>query len=215
MNLSKDWGRLWETCFLADKNHDTTTLEFYAREADAYTTRGEQALHTQLGTFLSRLKPGATILELGCGAGQDSEVMLAKGFDVHPTDGTPEIAEAAAKRLGIPVATLLFEDIDTRQAYDGIWANACLLHVPRAALGDILGRIHTALKDGGVFYASFKAGKEEGRDRFDRYFNYPSEAWLRSVYAQYPWSSVSIESAQGGGYDKKPTEWLRVTAIRA
>lgn len=199
---------------MADNNRDTTTLEFYAREADAYTSRGETALHTQLDRFLSRLEPGATILELGCGAGQDSEVMLAKGFDVRPTDGTPEIARAAAKRLGIPVPTLLFEDIDANQTYDGIWANACLLHVPRAALPDIIGRIHAALKNDGIFYASFKAGQEEGRDEFDRYFNYPSQAWLDSVYSQYPWSSVSIETAQGGGYDKKPTEWLRVTALK-
>lgn len=199
---------------MADGRHDRTTLDFYAREADAYTTRGEKALHEKLQQFLSQLPSGAKILELGCGAGQDSEVMIAEGFDVHPTDGTAEIARAAASRLGIPVGTLLFDDIDASHAYDGIWANACLLHVPRAELGGIIGRIHTALKDGGVFYASFKAGEKEGRDQFDRYFNYPSESWLRDVYAQYPWASLSVVTANGSGYDKKPTQWLQVTAVK-
>jgi 2-polyprenyl-3-methyl-5-hydroxy-6-metoxy-1,4-benzoquinol methylase len=199
---------------MADDKHDATTLDFYAREADAYTTRGEKALHEKLQQFLSQLPPEAKILELGCGAGQDSEVMIAEGFDVHPTDGTAEIAQAAALRLGIPVGTLLFDDIDASQAYHGIWANACLLHVPRAALGGIVGRIHTALKDGGVFYASFKAGEQEGRDQFDRYFNYPSESWLRDVYAQYHWASLSVVTASGSGYDKKPTQWLQVTAVK-
>lgn len=200
---------------MADGKHDITTLDFYAREADAYTSRGEKPLHVQLKQFLSQLQPGASILELGCGAGQDSEVMIAQGFDVHPTDGTPEIAKAAALRLGIPVRTLLFDDIDAKQTYHGIWANACLLHVPRAALGGIIGRVHAALKDGGVFYASFKAGEKEGRDQFDRYFNYPSEAWLREVYDQYPWASVSVVTANGSGYDRQPTKWLQVTAVKS
>lgn len=200
---------------MENRKHDNTTLGFYAQEAEVYATRRDATLHTWLAEFLRHLQPGASILELGCGGGQDSEIMIAEGFDVHPTDGTAEIAKAAEKRLGIPVRTLLFEDIDAESAFDGIWANACLLHVPRASLGDIIGRIHTALKDGGIFYASFKAGQAEGRDQFDRYYNYPSKTWLNEVYAHYSWSDIAITTEQGGGYDKKPTEWLHVIATKA
>ena len=44
---------------------------------------------------------GATILELGCGAGADSAEMLAGGFDVYPTDGSPEMA-GEARTLAAP-----------------------------------------------------------------------------------------------------------------
>ncbi|MGH6760258.1 MAG: class I SAM-dependent methyltransferase [Phyllobacterium sp.] len=189
------------------------TRRFYSTEAAAYATRG-QACSERLDAFLALLPAGGTILELGCGGGQDSEAMLAKGFDVTPTDGIPEIAREAEKRLGRPVRVLLFADIDERERYDGIWANACLLHVPRGELQPIIVRIHTALKAGGVFYASFKTGSAEGRDRFQRYFNYPSAAWLRSVYSSLDWQSLTIEEAQGGGYDREPTDWLHVTAIK-
>ncbi|MNE94035.1 hypothetical protein D3C80_1919540 [compost metagenome] len=87
--------------------------------------------------------------------------------------------------------------------------------MPRASLGDIIGRIHTALKDGGIFYASFKAGQAEGRDQFDRYYNYPAKTWLNDIYAHYSWSDIAITTEQGGGYDKKPTEWLHVIATKA
>jgi len=70
------------------------------------------------------------------------------------------------------------------------------------------------LKDGGIFYASFKAGEKEGRDQFDRYFNYPSEAWLREVYDQCPWASLSVVTENGSGYDRQPTQWLQVTAVK-
>jgi SAM-dependent methyltransferase len=194
---------------------DSETLQFYADEAAAYTSRGQAASTQQLELFLATLPAGAAILELGCGGGQDSEFMIARGFDVTPTDGTPEMAQAAQNRLGRPVATLLFGDIADISAYDGIWANACLLHVPRADLSGIVGRIHRALKPGGVFYASFKAGENEGRDRFDRYYNYPSAAWLQELYTAFGWQHINISAEHGSGYDQQPTDWLHVTAVKS
>ncbi|MBN9025896.1 MAG: class I SAM-dependent methyltransferase [Rhizobiales bacterium] len=193
---------------------DDRTLNFYTREAAAYTTRVQGASERRLLGFLAHLPAGGPVLELGCGAGQDSQFMIARGFAVRPTDGTPEIAQAAERRLGIPVATLLFDELDESETCDGIWANACLLHVPRADLAAILKRIHAALKPGGVFHASFKAGRAEGRDQFDRYYNYPSEAWLRELYGAFDWE-IAIEAGFGSGFDNKPTDWLYVTAIRA
>lgn len=193
---------------------DADTLGFYAAEAEAYATRGQAASHDRLATFLAALPAGGRVLELGCGGGQDSEAMLAQGFDVTPSDGSPELARQAERRLGRPVRVLLFEDIDETSAYDGIWANACLLHVPRAALPGILGRIHAALRPGGVFYASFKAGSAEGRDRFGRYYNYPSDDWLRQAYRPERWSSLDIGEDMGGGYDGEPTRWLHALAFK-
>lgn len=84
---------------------DQPTLDFYAREAEAYATR--YAKSEELASFLARLPAGSKVLELGCGGGQDSEAMLAAGFDVLPTDGSPELAREAGKRLGRPVQVLL------------------------------------------------------------------------------------------------------------
>lgn len=193
---------------------DETTLAFYAKEAETYAARRRRVDHLRMDLFLSRLPAGGAILELGCGSGQDSEAMLARGFDVTPTDGSADLAREAERRLGRPVRILLFEDLDEKDRYDGVWANACLLHVPRAELAGIIGRINDALRAGGVFYASFKAGMREGRDRFNRYYNYPSADWLREAYGPARWASIGIEETTGGGYDKQPTDWLLVTAVK-
>jgi len=193
---------------------DDRTLGFYAQEAAAYASRGDYLNLKHIEAFLALLPAGAAILELGCGAGRDSEFMIGRGFQVRPTDGTPELAQAAEQRLGIPVATLLFADLDETGTCDGIWANACLLHVPGEDLPGILSKIHAALKTGGVFYASFKAGEAEGRDQFDRYYNYPSESTLRGWYAASDWADVTVTAERGGGYDGRPTDWLHVVAIR-
>ena len=183
---------------------DEQTLQFYRSNAAAYAGREISSRQVRLTAFLALLAPDATILELGCGAGGDTAEMLARGFDVLPSDGSPEMAEVASRRLGRPVATLLFSDLEAVEAYDGVWANACLLHVPRDELASVLKRIWRALKPGGTFYASFKTGDAEGRDTLDRYYNYPTPEWLRETYASAGnWGSFDIETGEVIGFDNK------------
>lgn len=195
---------------------DEDTLGFYRANASAYAGREITSRKARLTAFLVLLAPKAAILELGCGAGGDTAEMLARGFDVLPTDGSPEMAEVASRRLGRPVGTLLFHDLDAVEAYDGVWANACLLHVPRDELGPILQRIWRALKPGGTFYASFKTGDAEGRDALNRYYNYPSPEWLRETYAGAGnWTSLEIETGEVIGFDNQWAPMLFVVARKS
>jgi SAM-dependent methyltransferase len=190
------------------------TLGFYAREAEAYATRAREADMERLRRFAGAIPPGGRVLELGCGGGHDSEELIRLGLDLLPTDGSPELVAQTARRLGRPAQVLLFEDLADENLYAGIWANACLLHVPRAALPGILARIHRALRPGGLFQSSYKAGEREGHDRFGRFFNYPSADWLRGVHRDADWASVAIEEDLSSGYDGEPTRWLHVTAVK-
>lgn len=195
---------------------DEATLQFYRGNAEAYARRTFTSRQARLTAFLALLPPGACILELGCGAGGDTAEMLARGFDVRATDGSPEMADVASKRLGRIVETLLFHDLDAVETYDAVWANACLLHVPRDELAKILARIWRALKPEGVFYASYKQGDGDGRDTLDRYYNYPSQDWLRTTYAVAgSWSSLSIESGEVIGFDDKMASMLFVVAQKS
>ena len=192
---------------------DEETLRFYGANAPAYADREITSRRIRLGRFLALLAPGAAILELGCGAGADTAEMLAQGFDVSATDGSPEMAEVASRRLGRPVGTLLFHDLDAVDAYDGVWANACLLHVPRPELAQVLALIWRALKPGGVFYASFKTGDAEGHDTLNRYYNYPSPDWLRDTYASAGnWISLDIEAGDVIGFDNEMAPMLFIVA---
>jgi SAM-dependent methyltransferase len=192
---------------------DQATLQFYRGNAEAYAGREITSRQARLTAFLALLPPRASILELGCGAGSDTADMLARGFDVRATDGSPEMAAVASKRLGRTVETLLFHELDEVEAYDGVWANACLLHVPRDELAGILRLIRRALKPAGAFFASYKTGDGDGRDALNRYYNYPSPDWLRATYAEAgQWSSLSIESGEVRGFDDKTAPMLFVVA---
>lgn len=196
--------------------HDPATLAFYSSEAGKYVARCRGGESRDLERFLDLLPRGGCILELGCGGGGDTAAMLVRGFNVVPTDGSPEMAWEASARLSQPVRVLMFEDLADVEAYDGVWASACLLHVPIGDLPAILARIRRSLRPGGHFYASYKSGLKEGRDQFGRYYNYPSSNVLAASYeAAGPWSLVEVEEQQGGGYDDQPTQWVSVIAQRS
>jgi len=187
---------------------DDKTLQFYRSNAESYAAWAK-APSARLIAFLGLLPPGGSILELGCGAGNHAAEMLARGFALRATDGSPEMAEVASRRLNHPVETMRFDELEEYEAFDGVWASACLLHVPRDELAGILKRIHYALKAGGLFYASFKAGDGDGRDSLGRYYNYPSDAWLRAAYAEAgPWQVVSSDTSEIKSFDETPATML-------
>jgi len=194
---------------------DRSTLRFYAETAETYTAGGPGGASRGLASFLEKLRPGARILELGCGGGRDAEAMLAAGFDVEPTDGTPEIARQAEARLGRKVRVMRFGELEALAAYDAVWANASLLHVPRESLPEVLGRVFRALKPGGLHFASYKGGGREGRDGHGRYFNYLSRDELIEAYDRSAsWEVDSVVEYVGGGYEGTQGPWVAITVRR-
>jgi SAM-dependent methyltransferase len=193
--------------------HDPATLAFYAKEAPVYVPSGPIGPSRHLDGFLELLHPGASILELGCGGGRDSEAMLARGFDLDPTDGVAAMAGVAEARIGRPVGVMRFDELEAIHRYDGVWASASLLHVPRCALPDVLTRIFRSLRPGGVHFASFKAGGKEGRDRLGRYFNYLTLGQALAAYRlSGAWEIVATEEFIGGGYEGGEVPWIAITA---
>jgi len=105
--------------------HDRATLQFYDREAAAYGARSDGiGASKPLTAFLATLAQGATVLDLGCGTGRDTQAIIAAGFTVTAIDGRAEMAREAEKRTGRAVRVLLFEDLDYLEAFAGIWASA-------------------------------------------------------------------------------------------
>jgi 2-polyprenyl-3-methyl-5-hydroxy-6-metoxy-1,4-benzoquinol methylase len=192
---------------------DPFTLRFYAEETPTYIASGSFGEYRYLGPFLQRLPAGASILELGCGGGDNASFMVDRGFAVEPTDGVAEIAAIAEHRLRRAVRTLRFDELEAVESYDAVVAVASLLHVPRAGLRHILRKVWRAIKPGGWHLASFKAGGTEGRDRFGRYFNYLSAEQAETAYLEAAdWASIEIESYVSGGYEGGQGPWIKLIA---
>lgn len=139
-----------------------STLQFYNNNAERYAAQTKYIDVSELYIdFEECLCPGDRILDLGCGSGRDSKYFLERGYDVIAVDGSAEMCRVASEYLGIPVQQKLFSQIEYREEFDGIWACASLLHVPKVQIRDVMEKVSRALKEQGVLYASFKYGDDE------------------------------------------------------
>lgn len=199
---------------------DPDTLAFYARDAADYAARRPLAGRHHLAPFLDRLAPGARILELGCGAGNDAAHIIDQGFDLDPTDAVPELAAYTEARIGRPVRIMRFDQLEAEAEYDAVWANASLHHAPFEELPGIIRRIHRALKPGGWHFANYKANDDKhgggGRDFLGRYYSYPSQTQLTEAYESAgPWAETIVESFEDGTYGGGLIPWLAITLRKA
>lgn len=197
-------------------NNLDETLKYYADHADAFadSTAGVD-MEPIRSRFLRHLPAGGRILDLGCGSGRDTKAFLKKGFQVDAVDGSAELCERASKLTGIPVKQMLFQELDAVSAYDGIWACASILHLPRPELQDVLGRIAAALKSDGVLYTSFKYGTFEGI-RSGRHFTDFTEETLEAFWRGIPhlqiidsWITQDVRPGREDG------QWINLVARRS
>lgn len=158
------------------------TLDYYNNNAQAFASSTVDVDFSATQRRFAQLLPsGARILDFGCGSGRDSKYFLQQGFDVTATDGSAELCEIARKLTGLPVRHELFQDLTEVEAYDGIWACSSILHLPKTELADVLAKMITAVKPGGIIYTSFKYGTFEGV-RNGRYFtDFTEETFRRFI----------------------------------
>lgn len=181
-----------------------TTLSYYNLNAKDYSNSTVNADVSGIqNRFLSFLHPKANILDFGCGSGRDTKYFLAKGFQVDAIDGSTELCEIARAYTGVPVKNMLFQNLDEYEKYDGIWACASVLHMPKSELPDVFCRMAKALKQDGIIYTSFKYGDFEGM-RNGRYFSYYThESWC-DLLKKFPdlkiideWISSDVRPERG------------------
>ena len=193
---------------------DPATIAYYEANAPHYRLSSGQAPSRHLDAFLDRLEPGARLLELGCGAGRDSARIVERGFDLDATDGTPAMVRKANERFAVGARLMRFDELAAVEAYDAVWAHACLLHVARADLPQILLAIRAALRPGGWHFANYKLGDGEGRDPLGRLTNLPHEPWLEQVYRDAGFEIAASERYPGKGADGVQRDWYALTLRR-
>lgn len=158
------------------------TIDYYEKNANDFVSSTQRIdFHEIQDYFLSFIPKDGHILDFGCGAGRDTKYFLDRGFSVEAIDGSEEMCKVASAYAGIKVRHMMFEDLDEKGRYDGIWACASILHVPSLQLPGIIIKMAAALKPDGVMYISFKYGSFEG-ERNGRFFTDQTEESLKSIF---------------------------------
>ena len=146
------------------------TLKYYNENAQSFASGTVSVKFTEVqDKFLEKLNLDAYILDFGCGAGRDTKYFLSRGYQIDAIDGSEQLCRIASKYTGIKVRQMLFQELDEKEKYDGIWACASILHLPKKQLREVWKNMYAALKSEGWIYTSFKYGVFEG-ERNGRYF---------------------------------------------
>jgi SAM-dependent methyltransferase len=114
--------------------------------------------------YFKKLLPHGKILEVGSGGGRDAKELIKMGYDYVGTDISSGLIKVAKKENpGVCFINQSVYDLSfpARTEFDGFWASASLLHIPKAKIVLALGRIRTFIKNYGIGFISLKEGSGE------------------------------------------------------
>jgi len=113
-----------------------------------------------LAEWLHRLPAGARLLDLGCGGGKDAGDLSQRGYRVVGVDRTTALLLVGRHRY--PSLPLIRADLRylpfQAMSFDGLWAAASLMHLPKPAARRILTDLSRLVRPGGLFAATVTHG---------------------------------------------------------
>jgi SAM-dependent methyltransferase len=195
---------------------DDVTLTSYQSRVQEYL-RGTQWPAPELAAFLDRFASRSgqgPVLEIGSGPGRDADYLEARGVRVIRTDATPAFVDLL-RHAGHDARLLDVRTDPLGGPYQGILANAVLLHLSRDQFEDVLRRARAATAPGGFLAFTLKEGDGEAWSEHKlgvpRHFTYWREPAVRAALDRASWPDASIDHVSGR------ENWLYViaSALRA
>lgn len=143
----------------------------------------------QLEDLATRLRPGAEVLDVGCGAGVPVARFFAeRGFAVTGLDVSS--AQIALAREHVPQATFAVRDMRTIQpgeyAVDAVVSFYAIFHTPREGHAALLRTLASCLIAGGFLLVTLGASAWEGVEPFhgvDMYWSHYGPQENRTMIA--------------------------------
>ena len=190
---------------------DDATLAAYQSRAQEYVDRTPwPSPHRAaiLDRLVSLAAPGP-VLEIGSGPGRDADYLEARGVRVIRTDATPAFVDRL-RDAGHDARLLDARTDPLGGPYQGIFANAVLLHLSRDQFEDLLRRARAAIAAGGVLAFTLKEGDgEEWSEQklgLPRHFTYWREPAVRAALERAGWPDALVDHVAGR------EDWLHVIA---
>jgi SAM-dependent methyltransferase len=141
--------------------------------------------------FVARLGPAPRLLEVGAGVGFTARWFHDAGIDVIATDLSPANVELIRAK-GVPAQVRDMADLRfPEEAFDGVWAASCLMHIPTSGIGTVLSEVRRVLIPGGWLWAGTWGGPttegiwEDDRYEPKRFYAIRDDALMRALYESH------------------------------
>ena len=171
-----------EAPFHAVSTTSLRTLAYYEGVAESFRAgTADHDVSQNIAALLRHIEstPPFRILDFGCGPGRDLKAFTQLGHVAIGLEGTAHFAAMARADSGCEVWQQDFlQPSLPAQAFDGVFANASLFHVPGADLPRVLAALHATLKPRGVLFSSNPRGDNQEGWNGERYGVYHDlEGW--------------------------------------
>ena len=164
----------------------------------------------ELQRLIDVLEPGASVLDVGCGAGVPVTAALDRIADVVGVDLSPVQIEQA--RRNVPAARFLVGDVMEqdfeRASFDAVVAFYALFHLPREEQRLLLERVASWLRPGGHLLATVANSSHPGYTESDffgvtMYWSHFEAAWYPETLRELGFE-ILAEGRLGHGYRDVP-----------
>lgn len=163
------------------------TIKYYNIHASEYfdVTVGAD-MSDVYNRFLKYVKPGGTIVDIGSGSGRDTLYFKNSGYTVDAIDGSIELCRMASEYTGVSVKCCKIQDWSPQKAYDGIWANASLLHLHIDEFKRFLDQLVRENILNGYLYFSIKhEGNHVNKELEERYYLELDYQQIKEIIGQF------------------------------
>lgn len=195
---------------------DKETLEFYNKQAAIYGKSYTDVADTnRFKDFANHIRSGGEVLDFGCGAGNAARGFHTLGFKVTAYDGSEAMLAQISKIPEITTICANFGALDMVDAFDGIWANFGLQHLPRGDFPKVLDLVANALRADGWLLIGIHEGTETRRDNLGRLYCHHTEADLTQALLERGIKVHSVTLEDSIGFDKTPFTAMTIVAQKS
>lgn len=173
--------------------------------------------------FISLLPKGGSVLDVGCAGGFKARYFVDRGFAVTGVDISENLLDIA--RREVPEAQFMLADMrdlsEVEGEFDGVFAQASLLHIPKAEVPAVLRGMYQKVKPGRLLYIAVKAARPGGPEEdmveendygyaYQRFFSYFTLDEIKAYCTELR-MTVVYENASNPAPSAK-TNWLQIIA---
>lgn len=143
-------------------------------------------LSKELSIFVD-LVEGKNVLDVGFGSGRDTCFFLEKGLKVLSIDISLKFAKHLQSKNLSQICLMDMRRLGLKNNYfNGLWACASALHIPRADFSSTLREFYSVLSERGLLYLSMKEGQgeewsETGLNGLKRYYVYYTKDEINNI----------------------------------
>lgn len=162
------------------------TVDYYNdNDLEYYNLTIEVDMSPICEKFLQYVRPGGRIIDIGSGSGRDIKYFLSKGYKATGIDASKELCRISWDN-GFNVENITIQEWNPNTHYDGIWANASLVHIPMEDIEDFFIKAKGCLNENGVIFVSMKVDLIKEYDEKGRFFCPFDETSLSMILQEQP-----------------------------